>query len=676
MARIEITLPSVTRRFSASYSEVMKPTGVQYIILTMIGSRTLRNNIWSDVIGSIGVSEDMFQPIFARELERMRDSGMIQYQGQINIDDPVSDVSFTEVGRQAFEKGVIATNTRDFTGGITYVPASAGVKYVKESTDYYSYQTTVEDGFFDDLDPDEQKIENVIIKEKKAFGVGEDFEVFDIIIGEDVKNGCYRQSIDLDLDPVTGSFMLNSRGLDDAFLKRRFDTENLVSYLAPALFSSQTNDLVFSCWRSELPEWESISYHLPSSIDLRKSKLVLVNGTSCRSDRYAYIGDREDFDMISIEGPSNGTEYCLVNVDVSMMGFSGTVRRNLIVSHAVDRDRILKVVGEAIDGMGISTFEDLRRALDMARSIDDQRTSVRLVSDYLGRSRDLISDIQMLQSCRNEAWYHEVPSLIEGIMVDRGMDAETIFNILSKTSTKVLGNLIAGMISREDMDTRMRDADRLLPYIQNIKGFIRDTELSEGVSMRVRSREVGSYTSKPLSSASNFIRNLDSLMAIFGMRSLSDYSFDLEDIGVGHGKEVVSMYSTLNKDMESLKQYFPEVCNQEIHGYVSFFRDMSDYCKGVDSNKVSDNNRLFALKLGVQLEDNLRYYVDGEHLVDLIRGAHESKIINDEQFTELEEFREFRNKCAHRIEIPSLSKKKRKVWETIVKGLKPEGGSE
>ena len=75
MARIEITLPSVTRRFSASYSEVTKPTGVQYIILTMIGSRSLRNNIWSDVIVSIGVSEDMFQPIFARELERMDGEG-------------------------------------------------------------------------------------------------------------------------------------------------------------------------------------------------------------------------------------------------------------------------------------------------------------------------------------------------------------------------------------------------------------------------------------------------------------------------------------------------------------------------------------------------------------------------------------------------------------------------
>ncbi|MDY5872227.1 MAG: hypothetical protein SPJ57_03255 [Candidatus Methanomethylophilaceae archaeon] len=676
MARVDVTLPSVTRHFDASYSEVTKPTGVQYIILTMIGSRSFGNMSWSEVLGSIGVSEDMFQPIFSRELERMRISGMIDYQGRMDLHDRVSVVSFTEVGRQAFEKGVIATSTKEFSGGITYIPASAGAKYVRELTDYYADQIQMEDGFFDGLVPDEQKIENTIIKEKKAFGVGEDFEVFDIIIGEEARNGCYRQSIDLDLDPVTGRFMVNSRGLDDAFLKRRFDAEQLLSYLSPAFFSSQTNDLEFSCWRSELPEWESLSYHLPSSIDLRKSKLVLVNGTSCRSNRYASVGDREDFDLISIEGPLSGTEYCLVNIEVSVMGFSGSVRRNLIVGHTVDRDRILKVVGEVMERMDVRTFDDLCRALDMARSIDDQKMSVKLVSDYLGRSKDLVSDIQMLQSRRSEAWYHEMPSMIEEIVVEREMDADTISDILSKTSTKVFGSSIARMISKGDMKTRMRDADRILPFIQNINGFIRDTGLSAGVSEMVRSREARPYVSKPLSSASNFTRNLDSLMAIFGMKSLSDYSFDLEDIGVEHGKEVVSMYSTLNKDMEALRQNFPEVCDQEVRGYVSFFHEMSDFCKSVDSKKISDNNRLFALKLCAELEDNLRSYVDGEHLVDLIREAHESKIISDKDFRDLEEFREFRNKCAHRVKIPSLDKNKRKRWEQVIKGLRPKGGFE
>ena len=62
--RVKLKLPAIAKDFNASYSQVIKPSGVGYTLLTIIGTRSLREQTWGRVMEMMRIPEDLSESMF------------------------------------------------------------------------------------------------------------------------------------------------------------------------------------------------------------------------------------------------------------------------------------------------------------------------------------------------------------------------------------------------------------------------------------------------------------------------------------------------------------------------------------------------------------------------------------------------------------------------------------
>mgnify|MGYP000826036492 FL=1 len=130
-----IDLPMVQYDFDASYSHVDKLTGVQFLLLKIIGTKSFRNYTWKDVMDRIQVPDELFESIFKPCLGRLLLLKMITIDDSaMELDDMVGAVSFTNAGRQTFDRGVIAQTIESFRGSVVYDPSASKKKFASSPT--------------------------------------------------------------------------------------------------------------------------------------------------------------------------------------------------------------------------------------------------------------------------------------------------------------------------------------------------------------------------------------------------------------------------------------------------------------------------------------------------------------------------------------------------------------
>ena len=122
--RTSVKLPAIVKGFRASYSRVSKPTGVEYTLLTIIGTESLRYTTWGRAMKMMGIPEDLSESMFWPALEEMERNGMIAVLGTVGPESLINLTSFTALGEQAYEKGVIAQSLDEFAGGSSTVQQS------------------------------------------------------------------------------------------------------------------------------------------------------------------------------------------------------------------------------------------------------------------------------------------------------------------------------------------------------------------------------------------------------------------------------------------------------------------------------------------------------------------------------------------------------------------------
>ena len=670
--RIGVKLPAVKKEFKGSYSRVTKPSGVEYILLTIIGTRALQGQTWTRAMETLGIPEEISSSIFLPALERMEKSRMVECRTHPTLDDRIENTSFTELGRRAFEKGVIAEVTEDFHGSVAFRPASSSDKYVKASAIKDCSLEGFEADRFSDIVPDDQRIENKIVSDKSEFAVPDGMEVFDVTVDDGKEMKCYNQDVILKLDPVTGSFVAESPGLDLPFMRSRFTAEDIIGMVDAGVFSSSSGDVQFKGWMNSLPDWDSMSFILPYDIKFNNHQLVLVNGASCTSIKYMDMGDGQECDIILIDGPDSGAEICLVARDVTVEGFEGSLPRNIAVKRSVGAERISKVLGEMLDDMDVSLDKDFNEALSMASLMSDRSAPLDIVRRRLFESKNLISDISMIQNHRKDQWYQGVRDVIEEAIAFRNMTPEEANNVLSKTMTQVTGHILADHFAGRGLDA----ADWLIDNVMDKAALIRTTGAAESLSSIVLSCiPDDSHKSTPVAESSNMARALGRMKATFGMRSLSDYSFNIDSFTKSQREDVIRDAATFRRGLSKISEYTRETASaKEMEDYAKFFDDMAITFKSMDGtfDPAKADDRTFGIVMGIRLDGFLSNIVEGSTLGERLINAHEQKKISDDEYVVLNDFRQFRNLCAHSKVIDILDKGRRSKWTRIINSLDPD----
>ena len=156
--RVKLKLPAIAKEFNASYSQVIKPSGVGYTLLTIIGTGSIREQTWGRVMEMMRIPEDLSESMFWPELEKLESNGMIRVNGIIGPDSRIGVAEFTELGRQAFNKGVITQRPEEFHGTVVNYPAESSGRYKKFSSEKLCSPEGFDQSRFDDIVPDESSI--------------------------------------------------------------------------------------------------------------------------------------------------------------------------------------------------------------------------------------------------------------------------------------------------------------------------------------------------------------------------------------------------------------------------------------------------------------------------------------------------------------------------------------
>lgn len=656
-----VRLPAFRTPFTGKSSRTEKPSGIAYILLSIMSSDESRYQTWGDALRPMGIPDDMFG-MFAGEVAPMRRNGMVDADVIPDIDDSVSRTRITPMGLEAFQRGVVAVDTTVIAGNVVYCPARGeGNKYLVPEAAPPTKSPDETAGRFQDIVPDTDSMDDLVVSKRDKFGIRTDEDVFDLEFGVPEMR-MYDETLNLDFDGARGCFsVVNSTKLDTRFIKQWYTADQLI----PAAWGTVAGKITVKSWDAEVPEdWTAVEYILPYAFKLNVGT-VLVNPDFCDIDGAMGYDGAGAVVLISSE---IGYEYMFVRREMTVGGIDGSVTMNCVVRRTLDKARIAETVEGILGKQKPGTTEEVGRLARLAFMIGSERATD-LVAEYLTRAINLGVAVRAIgDSFRMETWHSVMPQAIERAMCGRTgklkQDVESLISINATIDGRELAAAMSGRDAKlEDIDLLCKIANSKAAVISTVNaGSMMVASISEGRS--------GEGRSAPFQKMYNAGKLLAGMKQTMSVRTLSDYSFDLSEIGSEALKQLKTDAGTYTKDISELEKYLNAVNGfDELRQYGRMFADLATAAPSSAKLEYMQG-RAFGIELGVRTEAALEEMGCAGDLKTKIESALEAGLISKDAHSTLESIRLFRNQCAHSMDIPPVDKKTRSAWINAVKSLK------
>ncbi len=662
---IKIDMPVFERPFSASCSRVEKLSGVQYLLLKIIGTRPFRSKSWRDVMEVLRIPEEVYEKIFEKDLEEMASSKVIEISGGTDIDSEIGSMDFTPVGRQAFDKGVIAQQVENFKGNVAFTPWRSSKKFAK-STSKISDPSKGLSAKFADMSVDLLGMQAHVETEKHLYGVTDkEAEVFDIRFEGSCRFGSIPASLKLSLNERTGEFEVLSNDLDDAFLKNNFESGTLIQSLPDSVFEPKKGMEVMR-WRDSDPDWDSMTFYIPYDVKLEDKDLAILDGNSCRSERDVTYSTLEGCDMAVIKSSGLGYEYCFVRRPTTVTGHDGQEECRVAVRRTIGKEEIDRLVDPLVEGIDVSDANGLDKAIRISEIVKNDGMAQDIARKHLLKIPVRIA-MRNLEKHSKKSWFRKIPDILEEVLNEKSLDARGILAEMQGVGVKLPGHVIIQRLKTGSVEDDVVTADLLSAVLKTPESAITELGLNEYISESILAGRTRDYKSGILASASNAAKLLQKLKDLFGMVSLSDYSFDLESYSTEDHGTISRDISTFGSDIDKLKPVIGRTEGyREISGYKEFFQGVG----GFFSERKGD--RSSGIELGVRLEELLRSMGLEGTMDEMLKEARNSEKISENDYGQLDSLRQYRNACAHQVEFEPASKKSLKTWTSMIGRMENE----
>lgn len=648
-------------KFEAQCSQVKKPTGIQFLLLSLIDVCTTTDMTWEDAMGRMGIPRDMFN-ILLSEIENLVEQGMTE-PGIIDPSLLIRNTKMTPAGKEAFLKKVIAYETHSITGEILYVPGRNNKYVLRKSAPAACSYDGLDIDSFSNMDPDLNRAEDVLIEKKKEFMVKLDEQIFDVNFNvQDTEY--YSEKIFFEFDYVLGNFRVTSNAdRDFTYIRSCMNVNIIMNKIDASLFQIPNSNPKVLQWEQYKDEGTSHKFVLPCEMDIEGSAFVFANSDIC-----TFLGKHYKTSTVSgmIISYKDGKiiEYQYVQKITGFEGIDGEVNIKCIAYTNVDDNKLRAVVSDVLISIPEKGFDSLKSALELLALIKNEECIVERVERFLRASPDLKTDIGNLVIFQKESWYrNEMSSLVEKILCNKGdINIEMVGEILTGTKTRIQGPSIAKLLKTGNSLEDMHIADILFLQSENKIGIIDSLNLSEPMSNFILNGENKTFKSKEFNALSNASKNLKEAMAVLNMDS-TGWSVNLSSL---KGIEIDRLQSANTALDRSVNELRPIIGNT-----ITFraFEEKSSMIKTISDSMKKDSSRMKGIELGVRLEMLLSRLVEKMDLRDMIVSAHEKELISKDTYGVLEEFREFRNMCAHETNIKNIDKNKMKQWKLEIESL-------
>lgn len=658
--KVSLKMPVIALSVGGEYSRFKKPTGLENLILTAIGTPALKSDTWREFFARIAVPDRMI-PLFKKVIDNLCMNGVINMNG-FNPDDRISLVTFTETGRDLFEQGRIKQEPKTFRENVFYLP------YAKTGDEpfVFAVNPSNDEGFdssrFQDVGFDEDDLHKFLVKNKKHIGADDEDEILSVNLDCPPEIQCIKKEVYLQFDETSGNFYFES-GVDSNFIKGHYTSEDLVMALDD--IRGNPKNMILNAI-AEVPEgWESVRYDLPKDFTL-KGRFCVFNTELCTTIGSTPVDELEGA-FADITGASIGREYLMVNKQASVFGLKGTVDIPVLVSRSLSKEDIVSLFDLIAESVVLTKYDAVMSFLDKSAILNDDEYQLRMVRKHLDAKEDLTNTLIKLSNVKAN-WAKGLPTIIEQHMFDSDRSLETVVSMLEASSFKLGCDTLADKYRTGDLEKDIIVADKLIK-VSKAPGVISvKLGINQYIADSILDGRQGDYTSMELQAANIVSAKLSDLRKMFSVESPEKY--DISAFQDSQTEAMMGDYSSMAKAVTVVGPLIRGTDGEkQLERYLDLFQNLNEiYGRDVPLERL--NGYQFGIGIRRKTETVLRNILKtSDMLAGLIEAAAKKQIVSDDELEVLGKIKNYGNICAHTTDVPPVDSKEKQRWIRLVKEI-------
>ncbi|MBQ4368242.1 MAG: hypothetical protein II805_00485, partial [Candidatus Methanomethylophilus sp.] len=363
---VRITLPMTATRFSftADYLEKKRASGLEYMLLKMIGygEETSADLKISDVLSIFSVSLDLL-PFIIGEIRQLEERNMVRVETEgLSKNTSIKRIKIRPEARPFYDSGFVTDRNGTVDERMLFFP-SRTVRFEKgrDMEELRPMRVVAH------VDPEEltgfvrshkgyfKLSENAEVKPAKVKREKKDSEGKIVEAGE--KSFKYAQPVYLYFDIPTGRFEVNAdaSGIDMEAFSKDFTGDDILKAIDKDTFRfNPANKFEVKTWTSVPPEGLTQcvlpkDFQTPEGLFLYGSNLKNVQDPVS-----ARLPEEIGCDAVVIEQPSVGYKYWFTRREISVKGFEGTRTGEVIAVQKINGWEIRKCIQAATANLHMS----------------------------------------------------------------------------------------------------------------------------------------------------------------------------------------------------------------------------------------------------------------------------------------------------------------------------------
>ena len=618
---VRITLPMTATRFgfTADYLEKKRASGLEYMLLKMIGygEETSADLKISDVMSIFSVSLDLL-PFIIGEIRQLEERNMVKVETEgLSKNTSVKRIKIRPEARPFYDSGFVTDRDGTVDERMLFFP-SRTVRFEKNRDMEELRPMRV----VSHVDPEE--LSTFVRSHKNYFKLSENAEIKPAKVKREKKDSegklvepgeksfKYAQPVYLYFDIPTGCFEVNAdaSGIDMEVFSKEFTGDDILKAIDKETFRfNPVNKFEVKTWTSVPPEGLTQcvlpkDFETPEGLFLYGSNLKNVQDPVS-----ARLPEEIGCDAVVIQTPSVGYKYWFTRREIPVKGFGGTRTGEVIAVQKINGWEIKKCIQAATANLHMSD-SDLDRLNKISRRTRDptlfsDRIAAHLKDGDLDRLRETLNSINKLDS---KIWRPNLEAELEDILCDRvnrSVDMKYVFDYFDICIRR--GYILEGKKLIEILMKRQKlinVADWAL-----VNGIGRYTVLAQsGLSRSVMKTIMKHET---ISAQSDFCKSVvlaaDSFKAVKTYTNIfasARYDCKLELITPDTSKTLVHAYDDLYSSLEEIEKQYPVIATNDDYLELMKLRPIYASVVGMARSKKQLKNRR-----DIQAEENTLLFV-------------------------------------------------------------------
>ncbi len=667
---IELTMPFVKFGYSAKSEQHKRASGIQYMLLKMIGySEQIASRLKiKDVMSIFSISVDL-TPFIISELALLANTHMVTLRG-ISVDKlgpntPMSMIAISESSRPLYETGYVRSKEEDLKDELLYLPMrTEQFRKVADMQNTQSIRSKIE------VDPKELEMYlRHIHPDSEISGVRIDRERKDQdgnIVTQGPKIKGYSQKVYLYFNLAEGCFEVDvdRSGLVLEKLQNAFKGEALLRKLDEGIFTLNDEDgLEVGSWAMEPPEGVAKRI-LPREFRVMKGLFFYGNrirNNNPPSPMFQKMSRDLGCDALLVTDSEHVCKYWFAKGDVTVKGFEGVKKNQNMVyfQPIVSAETVKQCIQEATSNLKLPGDFDLLDKISTAAHIPAIFAEA-VCERVRNGSRTVLGDtLTQIEKLPQKVWKPLVESGLEEIVCDRvsadDLKGVTEFcSVCRKNGYGIIGTRLIGAMKEKYRIAKAADWAIVNDIGRNVA--LSDGDLPGDIADLIWNGGSDDFGSELLGNVTSAYEAFSELRRITSIEDPKKYCFDILSFE-GDLSEIPNLVSTLYASLDCISAELPQFARvgetKVLFGLKPVFTALSGYAKSKKTKwsrsdiRKEENSLLFCTVLRRKMSNALsrlgtedlaalkkQKVVDAECVKDLTKFKKESERICSSSFDE------------------------------------------